>query len=334
MAHKRSNSSDAVAASLAGGKFPIPDPAEPPRTLKGLGVSPGIVIGRAIVLDSGLGKVHRRSITPDHVKAELLKFDQALKASIEELAEFRKQAAKEMGEETAEIFAVHQGLLKDKSVTGPIRRMIENDLVTAEYAVYQTMSDLAARFRSMSNSAFTTKVNDIDDLSIRLLRQLIGDTGQRVKLAGENTVIVARDLTPSQAAGFDRKKIKAFATDLGGRTGHTAIVARALGIPAVVGCQQATAACVDGSVVILDGERGVVIVNPDSEQLEQYRGYTEQARVYKLSLSELAGQPSVTLDGAKIEILGNIEFPDEVAKVKEMGGDGIGLYRTEFLYLT
>jgi phosphotransferase system enzyme I (PtsI) len=302
--------------------------------LKGIGVSSGIVIGRAIVLDSDLGKVHRRSISPAHVKTETLKFDQALKASIEELAVFQKQAQREMGAETAEIFAVHQGMLKDKTLIGPIRRMIESELVTAEYAVYHTFSDIATKFRNMRNSAFSTKVNDIDDLCIRLLRHLIGDTGQRVKLAGENTIIIARDLTPSQAAGFDRKKIKAFATDLGGKTGHTAIVARALGLPAVVGCQRLTEACVDGAVVILDGERGAVIVNPDNEQLETYRGYIEQARVYRLSLGELAGQAAISMDGVKIEIMGNIEFPDEVLKVKEDGGDGIGLYRTEFLYLT
>ncbi|HRJ50348.1 MAG TPA: phosphoenolpyruvate--protein phosphotransferase, partial [Phycisphaerales bacterium] len=311
-----------------------PQPAEPPRVLKGLGVSAGIVIGRAIVLDSGLGKVHRRVITPEHVKVELMKFDQALKSSIEELAAFQKQAAREMGDETAKIFAVHQGMLRDKSLVGPIRRMIESETVTAEYAVYHTFSEIASKFRKIPDSAFTTKVNDIDDLSIRLLRHLIGDSVMRVKSAGENTVIVARDLTPSQAAGFDRRKIAAFATDLGGRTSHTAIVARALGMPAVVGCQSVTEACTDGSVVILDGERGVVIVSPDSEQLEQYRGYIEQARVYSLSISELSHRPSVTVDGAKIEILGNIEFPDEVRAVNEVGGEGIGLYRTEFLYLT
>ncbi|HLO42108.1 MAG TPA: phosphoenolpyruvate--protein phosphotransferase [Phycisphaerales bacterium] len=330
----RSNSSDAIAPALAGARIPISQPAEPPQILKGLGVSSGIVIGRALVLDSGLGRVHRRSISPGHVKTETLKFDQALKASIEELAVFQKQAEREMGAETAEIFAVHQGMLKDKTLIGPIRRMIESELVTAEYAVYHTFSEIATKFRNIPNSAFTTKVNDIDDLCIRLLRHLIGDTGKRVKLAGENTIIIARDLTPSQTAGFDRGKIKAFATDLGGRTGHTAIVARALGIPAVVGCQRATEACVDGAVVVLDGERGVVIVNPDNEQLETYRGLLEQSRVYRLSLSELAGQAAITTDGIKIEIMGNIEFPDEVHKVKEVGGDGIGLYRTEFLYLT
>ncbi|MCC6426826.1 MAG: phosphoenolpyruvate--protein phosphotransferase [Phycisphaerales bacterium] len=319
---------------MAGTRIPIPQPGEPPQVVKGLGVSPGIVIGRAIVLDSGLGRVHRRQISPDHVKTELMKFEQALKTSLEELAAFQKQAEREMGAETAKIFGVHQGMLRDKALVGPIRRMIESEMVTAEYAVYHTFQEIAAKFRKIPDSAFTTKVNDIDDLSIRLLRHLIGDTGQRVKLAGDNTIIVAHDLTPSQAAGFDRKKIKAFATDLGGRTGHTGIVARALGIPAVVGCQRLTEAVVDGSVVILDGERGIVIVNPDAEQLEQYRAFIEQARIFSLSLDELAGQAAITLDREPIEILGNIEFPDEVQKVLEMGGQGVGLYRTEFLHLT
>lgn len=301
---------------------------------RGLGVSPGIVIGRVLVLDTEHGRVARRMIKPEKVKSELARFDTAIKASIEELNHVYKQAEKEMGKETAAIFRVHMAMLGDKSLTGPMRRMIETELVTAEYAASAKLGELADRFRASKDSAFTTKANDIDDLAARILRHLTGASHQRLKDVEPGTVVLARDLTPSQAAGFDRTKVVGFATDLGGRTSHTAIVARALGIPAVVGCQDLTVAAQDGMEVILDGDRGRVILRPTPEQLEEYLGYIEQTKTFSLSLDELTNLPSTTLDEVHIEIQGNIEFPEEVSAVLAHGGEGVGLYRTEFLYLT
>lgn len=301
---------------------------------RGLGVSPGIVIGRVLVLDTGHGRIGRRSIKADRVKSELTRFDGAIKASIEELNHVHEHAVKEMGKETAAIFRVHAVMLGDKSLIGPMRKMIETELVTAEYAASAKLGELADKFRASKDSAFTTKANDIEDLSSRLLHHLTGASRARLKDVDHGTVVLTRDLTPSQAAGFDRSKITGFATDLGGRTSHTAIVARALSIPAVVGCQDLTASAQDGQEVILDGDRGIVILNPTPEQLLEYRGYIEQTKTFRLSLDELTNLPSVTLDGVHVEIMGNIEFPDEVPSVLLNGGEGVGLYRTEFLYLT
>jgi phosphotransferase system enzyme I (PtsI) len=306
-----------------------------PVILKGLGVSAGIVIGRVLVVDTDLRRVPRRTIAREAVKAETARLDAAVKASIDDLHEVQKNAEASMGKEASKIFLAHSFMLRDnKMVISPIKELIASEQVNSETAVAQVFGALAARFRKSADSAFTTKVNDIDDLAARVLNKLMGESRGKLKDAPPDSVVIARDLTPSQTASFDRKRIVGFATDLGGRTGHTAIVARALEIPAVVGLQGVTQAAVDGSVIILDGDRGNVILNPDAEQLKEYRGYIEQRKTFQLSLGELVDLPSVTTDGTTIELMGNIEFPDEAKSVVNSGGDGVGLYRTEFIFLT
>jgi phosphotransferase system enzyme I (PtsI) len=303
------------------------------QIIKGIPVSPGIVIGRVFVLDDQHQRIPRRSIRAEAVPAELKRLEDALLASRAELDGVRADAARQMGEETAKIFSFHQGMLADPSLIKPIRDRIGKDLVTAEFAVYSSLNELAGRFRSMKDTAFTTKANDVEDLAQRVLRRLIGEHRTHLADLHNEAVLVARDLTPSQAAAFDREKVVAFATDLGGRTSHTSIVARALGIPAVVGCGDITAAVGDGQQVIVDGDRGLIVIDPDPQQLGDYHAYIEQRAVFQLSLDELASLPSVTRDGTEIELLGNIEFPQEIPTVMACGGAGVGLYRTEFLYL-
>ena len=300
---------------------------------RGVGVSGGVVIGKALVLDTEHGRIARRSIRAEQAKPELARFEEAVRVSIAELGEVYKKAEKEMGKETAAIFRVHAAMLADQALTGKMRKMIESELVSAEYAVSHELTELADKFRASRDATFNTKANDIDDLAVRVLHHLVGTGRQRLRHVEAGTIVMARDLTPSQTAGFDRAKIAGFATDLGGRTGHTAIVARALGIPAVVGCRDLTGPTEDGDTVILDGEKGMVIVNPTPEQLGEYAGYIEQSRVFRLSLDELSDLPAVTLDGVKVDLLGNIEFPEEIPSIFEHGGEGVGLYRTEFLYL-
>ncbi|MFN0132854.1 MAG: phosphoenolpyruvate--protein phosphotransferase [Phycisphaerales bacterium] len=304
------------------------------QTIKGIPVSPGVVIGRVFALDDERRRIPRRTVPKATLDIERARLDAALAASITELSAVRVAAETQMGPEAAKIFSFHIGMLADKALIDPMRRMIADEAVSAEFAVYRTFTDWSTRFRSMGDSAFTTKANDIEDLSARVLRKLIGEHKSRLAELDHEAVVIASDLTPSQAAGFDRQMVIAFATDLGGRTGHTSIVARALGIPAVVGCGDLTRAASDGAPVIVDGDRGLVILDPDPAELDAYRAYLEQRRVFKLSLDELAGLPSVTRDGTPIELLGNIEFPEEIDAVFAHGGQGVGLYRTEFLYLT
>jgi len=304
------------------------------QMFKGLPVSPGIVIGRVLLVDDDIRHVPRRMVQSEGVRSEIARFDQVVRAAIDELNEVYAKAQKEMGAETAKIFQFHAGMLKDRSLIGPIRAMIEAERVSAEYAVSRAFGGLADKFRANPNSIFATKVNDIEDLAHRLLDLLTGAGATRLANAPPKSVVVARDLTPSQTAGFDRARILGFATDLGGRTGHTAIVAKALEIPAVVGCQTLLRVARDGVPIILDGDQGAVVLNPDRETLDEYGRMLEQRRVFRLSVSEVSGLPSVTTDGTAIHIVGNIEFPDEVKNVLAAGGEGVGLYRTEFLYLT
>ncbi len=302
--------------------------------LKGLPVSPGIVIGKVLLVDDDHMKPIRRSISKDSVNAELARLDTAIAAAITEIQSVHAHAECQMGKETAQIFLVHQMMLRDKSVVGPIRQRIERDLVCAEYAAYEALSALASQFRAMKNSAFATKVNDIDDLRHRLHAQLAGEQRKRLETADENTVVVARDLTPSQTASFDRSRILAFATDLGGMTSHTAIIAKALEIPAVVGVQTMAKHAADGMSIIVDGDTGAVILHPSPPTIALYQRMLQQRKLYRANLSDVADLPSVTLDGEAVAVVGNIELPDEVAKVIKAGGTGVGLYRSEYLWLT
>lgn len=302
--------------------------------IKGLPVSPGIAIGRVLVVDDDLRRVTRRTIAASQAAAERARFDEAVKASIAELREVHQQAEAQMGKEAAKIFLFHVGMLSDPSLLTPIHRMIEKELVTADYAACHVLADLADQFRANKNSVFATKVNDIEDLGDRLRKHLVGGSASRLAEADENTIVLARDLTPSQTASFNRAKVLGFATDLGGMTSHTAIIAKALEIPAVVGCRSLLKVARDGMPVILDGDKGAVILNPDAGTEEEYRAYTRQRALYRVSLSEVCELPGITTDGQAVRVLGNIELPDEASKVVHQGGEGVGLYRTEYLYLT
>ncbi|USN99829.1 MAG: phosphoenolpyruvate--protein phosphotransferase [Phycisphaeraceae bacterium] len=305
------------------------------KILKGIPVSPGIVIGRVHVLDDARGRrIPLRRIIEDQADPEVDRFEAARGASIGDLGKVHAVAVDEMGEETARIFLFHIGALSDPALIEPIRTMIREEHVGAEYAVAEVFRRWTQRFAAHDDAAFRTKVNDLQDLADRLLVHLQG--GGRTSLAhlSEPSIVAARDLTPSQTAGFDREKILAFATDLGGPTSHTAIVARALNLPAVVGCHTITALAEDGGTIIVDGDRGRVILDPDEETIEEYRVLITRSESHILSLREIADLPAVTTDGVTIELVGNIEFPEEAQAVLELGGVGVGLYRTEFLYLT
>jgi phosphotransferase system enzyme I (PtsI) len=313
---------------------PVTHAAPAQQMFKGLPVSPGVVIGRVMTIDADELRVIRRPIGASAVKEELKRLERAIATAIEEIEAVYDQAASEMGKQTANIFQAHIRMLKDPILQKGIRGRVEKDLVSADTAAHEELAALAAKFRAMNNSVFATKVNDIDDLSRRLHKHLVGEQVTRLKAADDNTVVVAKDLTPSQTVGFDRSRIIGFVTDLGGLTSHTAIIAKALEIPAVVGAQTLLKHALDGQTIIVDGDTGAVVLNPTEQTLEQYRRTIEQRRTYRVSLGEIANLPSVTLDGVKINIVGNIELPAEIEKVLKMGGEGVGLYRTEYLYLT
>lgn len=299
----------------------------------GIGVSPGIVVGRVFVLDDGRRRIPRRTVPAGQVGEQIRRLQDAVSASVRDLERVRDGVEQEMGADAAKIFGFHIGMLRDKNLLGPMETMIRAEYVTAEHAVDLVLHQWAERFRQMPDSAFTTKVNDITDLAHRLIDQLVGEHTGGLEHLSEDAIVVSRELTPSQTVGFDRDRVIAMATDMGGRTSHTSIVARALGIPAVVGLERLSENLTDGAVVIIDGSRGVVIVEPDADTIEEYLGYQERRQLFQLSLREAADLEPITRDGVEIEILGNIEFADEIDRVLEVGAGGVGLFRTEFLYL-
>ncbi|MCW5767637.1 MAG: phosphoenolpyruvate--protein phosphotransferase [Phycisphaeraceae bacterium] len=313
-------------------------PAGPEHTprmevLKGIAVSQGIVIGRIFVLDADARHIGRHHVHRDAVDTELSRLDLALRKSREELATVFKDAETVMGVDAAKVFLFHQGMLGDKSLIGPIRAMISSECVSAEHAVSRVLGEWSERFARMPDTAFRSKVNDLEDLQERILTHLTGERRCQLAQVPQGTVVIARDLTPTQAISFDRSRVLAFATDLGGKTSHTAIVARALGIPAVVGCQTLTRLAMDASSIIIDGDRGVVILEPNEETLDDYKAAIKKRQRARVTVGEDARLPAYTLDKVPVQVLGNIEFPQEIPSLLDEGGEGVGLYRTEFLYL-
>ncbi|MEO0477227.1 MAG: putative PEP-binding protein, partial [Planctomycetota bacterium] len=303
------------------------------QSRRGIPVSPGIAIAKAVVLDNDEHTVPKRHITRDRLQAEHDLVGKAIEDAQNELADLRAQAASMLGDDLADIFSFHAGLLRDKTITSRFHAVIDSELVTGAYAVFSVMQDMADQFLAQDNAFFRERVSDVYDLKRRLLEKLVGE--QRSALSGltEPAIVVAHDLTPSQTASLDRKLIRGLATDLGGRTSHTAILAHALGIPAIVGLKDITKRAATGDTIILDGHRGHTILQPDAAQLLESRQEARAYREQEKALKKLRDQPATTTDGTEIELLANIEFTDEVPEALEYGAQGIGLYRTEFLFM-
>lgn len=299
---------------------------------KGIAVSPGVAIARAMVIDSKDYRIPRRSILSSERTKEIGRVHEAFDNAVAELTGLEKDAA--AGESRIkDIFAVHLRFLHDASFGKRITDFIEDELVTAEYAVSTILRDIASHFAGIDDEYISERAADIYDIERRLLTQLLGDVRRGVEHLTEEVVIVAHDLTPTQTAGFNKTFVKGFATEAGGRTSHTAIVARSLGIPAVVALEDVTSGITSDSMVIIDGNRGVVIIDPDDDKLAEYEKFSRELTKFEVSLGSIRDKPAVTRDGEEILLLGNIEFPDEAIITRDKGGVGIGLYRTEFLYL-
>lgn len=299
---------------------------------KGIAVSPGIAIARPMVIDSKDYRIPRRSIMVSQRLKEVKRVRDAFSKAINELTEL--EAAKSIDEgKIKDIFAVHLRFFRDKSLRKRITDFVYNELTTAEYAVSTILREIASRFENLEDSYLSERAADIYDIEKRLLTLLLGEVRRDVEHLKEEVVIVAHDLTPTQTASFNKTFVRGFATEAGGRTSHTAIVARSLGIPAVVALEDLTSHITTESTVIIDGNRGMVVVDPDEDTMAQYRQYALDFIRLEHELDALKDKPAITRDGVEIELLANIEFPDEAKLAREKGAQGIGLYRTEFLYL-
>ncbi|HXE53735.1 MAG TPA: phosphoenolpyruvate--protein phosphotransferase [Tepidisphaeraceae bacterium] len=303
---------------------------------KGIGVSPGVVISTAVVLDAEDLRIPKRQVDAAQVPQEIERLDRAIADSIADLTRLRDSLTEHAGQDVSSvggIFDFHMGVLRDKSTLRQITDEIRKNHTTAENAVSTVMRRYANTFLAMADRYLSARVADVHDIERRILRTLIGQKHEDLLHLTSDVVVIAHDLLPSQTAALDRNHVRGFATDVGGRTSHTAIVARAMGIPAVVGLGNLTAEVSGGDTVIIDGTRGVVIINPDAEQLEEHRQASEKLERLETELRELAELPAQTKDGHVVSVQANIEFPEDIDDALKHGAQGIGLYRTEFLYL-
>jgi len=300
---------------------------------KGIAVSPGIAIAKSLIIDSEDYRIPRRAINPSQRMTEVQRARNAFRTAAAELSRVKSDESQLEQREIKDIFAVHLRFLRDRSLRKKITDLIYSEQVTAEYAVSTTLREIASHFTKVPDAYISERAADIYDIERRLLRQLLGGKREDVAHLTEEVIVVARELSPTQTAGFNKTFVRGIASDAGGRTSHAAIVARSLGIPAVVALEDFTEMVGGGDTVIIDGNRGIVIVNPNPETVAQYEQYSNEFVEHGHKLDAIREKPAVTRDGVKITLLGNIEFPDEAELVLQKGGDGIGLYRTEFLYL-
>ena len=300
---------------------------------KGVAVSPGICIAKSLVIDSEDYLIPRRHIEPSQRKAEVQRSRNAFRGAISELTQLQTSYDSLQQRNIKDIFAVHLRFLRDRSLSKKITDMIHTEQVTAEFAVSAAFRELATHFSKVKDTYISERAADIYDIERRLLKQLLGRNREQIEHLSEQVAVIAHELSPTQTAGFNREFVKGMATDAGGRTSHTAIVARSLGIPAVVAMEDLSEGISSGQTVIIDGNTGIVIIEPDEQTIKQYQQYLHEFATLEHKLDTIREKPAATREGKKITLLGNIEFPDEAEMVLQKGGDGIGLYRTEFLFL-
>ena len=304
------------------------------ETRKGIAVSPGVVIKEAFVLESEGFRIPRHLVKEEEIPKEISRLEEATKVAWVEIEKLEDRVSTNLGSEIGSIFATHKLMLQDKLLLREFSKKVEQHRFSAEYAVTLVLRVYIKKFESVDDPYLAARVGDIYDIEKRLLRNLLGEKREELKNLTKEVVVVAHDLSPSQIASLDTTKVRGFVTDLGSRNSHAAIVARALGIPAVVGLETATVDVFGGDRVIIDGNRGDVIVRPDEETIKEYQLIEKDFHVFEEKLtSELKDLPAVTLDGREIMILGNIEFPRDISPNLNQGAAGIGLYRTEFLFL-
>ena len=303
-------------------------------TKKGISASPGVAIGPALVLDTEEYRIPRRSIDPAQVPAEIRSLDAAIDASRQEVAELRVAAARKLGDKTSAIFAFHEEFIADKRLRAAVVELIEQQRYTAAYAFGQEMNRRQRMFRNVADGYLKERVIDLFDIEKRVLRHILGRAREDIARLTEPVIVLAHDISPSQAISLDRRLILGFAINVGGQTSHTAIIARALGIPAVVALNDITSDVSGGETVVIDGKHGLVVGNPDLPTIERYRTTQKEYLAFEEQLAELRDLPATTSDGVHVTLHANIELAAEARLAVNSGAEGIGLYRTEFLFLS
>ncbi len=300
--------------------------------LKGIAASDGVAVAKAYLLvqpDLTFSKT-----TVEDTAAEASRLDDALAKSTEELQQIREKAAQSLGEAEAQVFDAHLMVLSDPEMVGQIKQNINDNSVNAESALKEVTDMYISMFEAMEDNAYMQeRAADIRDVAKRILAHLLGVTLPNPSMINEEVVVVAHDLTPSDTAQLDRNFVKAFVTDIGGRTSHSAIMARSLEIPAIVGTKEITAKVKEGDMLAVNGIEGDVIVDPTAEQKAEFEKIGAEYAAQKAEWEKLKNAETVTADGKHFELAANIGTPKDLVGVHNNGGEAVGLYRTEFLYM-
>lgn len=304
------------------------------RTYKGIGVSPGIAIGRAVIIEKRVASVYRVPIRDEEVDGEVTRFMEALEKTRDELLELKQKVSRSMGDEYASIFDAHAMIVSDASFADKVVQKIEEEQVNAEWALSEVEEELQARFASFDNDYLRERVADVKDVSQRVLVNLQGIAHHDVSEITHDVIILADDLTPSDTIHFNRRPIVGFATEAGGRTSHTSIIAKSLFMPAIIGVQRLTKIVDNDELVIVDGYEGTIVVNPTEAMVSEYRGRVTRHEEQEKKLLSNRNVSAVTKDNIQISLQANIELIEELEDAVKYGAEGIGLYRSEFLYIS
>ncbi|MGE7120339.1 phosphoenolpyruvate--protein phosphotransferase [Peribacillus sp. NPDC046944] len=299
--------------------------------ISGIAASSGIAIAKAYRLIEPELSVEKRSI--EDVEAEVTRFKEAIQKSTSELEIIRNKAEQDLGADKAAIFDAHLLVLSDPELLNPVQDKIKSENINAESSLHEVASMFITMFEQMDNEYMKERAADIRDVTKRVLSHLLGIHIPNPSMIAEEVIIIAEDLTPSDTAQLNPMYVKGFTTDIGGRTSHSAIMARSLEIPAVVGTKTVTASIENGDLVIIDGLNGEVHINPTPELVQQYEEMQKKYALQKAEWAKLVHEQTVTKDGHQVELAANIGTPKDLEGVHKNGGEGIGLYRTEFLYM-
>ncbi|MEK7275370.1 MAG: phosphoenolpyruvate--protein phosphotransferase, partial [Candidatus Desantisbacteria bacterium] len=302
-------------------------------TLTGIPASSGIVIGKAFLFDIGRFNVEKRKIASTQIEVEVHHFKEAILKTKEEIKKLEKKVQQNIGEEIAKIFSAHLAILEDPVLFIDVAQMIRGESVCAEYALECVLQNIANNFSMMEDEYFRERAVDVFDIGRRILHNLMGVDRVTVEDLTEKVIIVAHELAPSDTAHMHDSNVLGFVTEIGGKTAHAAIMARALEIPAVVGLKGITYQVRNDDTIIIDGSHGVVIINPDKETIKKYAHKQEEYSAFKEGLACLRDLPAQTEDGFRVLLSANIGTAEEIDVIRREGAEGIGLYRTEYLYL-
>lgn len=298
---------------------------------KGTGASPGVALGKALVIEHSELNIEKKNI--ENVESEVEKLQAAVEESKKELEQVKERAKVELGEHEAEIFEAHLLVLQDPELIDQTIAKIRDEKVNADFALNGVKEMFVSIFESMDNEYMRERAADIKDVTNRVLRHILGIKVVDLSALSEEVILIAHDLTPSDTATMNKKMVLGFLTNIGGRTSHTAIMARTLEIAAVVGLSDVTENVKDGDFIVFNGETGQVIVNPDEKVINEYRDLKAKFDEEKEALKQLIGKTSITLDGRHVELAGNIGSPNDLEGLIKNDAEGVGLYRTEFLYM-